>query len=154
MLADRCVFSVSFPVANDQRAGVCFATTMSASTYGVPAIDARTSSRVAFRPVVDVAPKRVTDRDVVIRVVNKGLDPAKCPVADIMSLELVTLNQGTGLYEALEQIKESGNSVRRFPIVDDHGAIKGIITLDDVIYLLGREMSDVAEIIESERPRL
>jgi len=96
----------------------------------------------------------VTDRDVVIRVVNKGLDPAKCSVADIMSLELVTLNQGTGLYEALEQIKESGSSVRRFPIVDDHGAIKGIITLDDVIYLLGKEMSDVAVIIEGERPRL
>jgi CBS domain-containing protein len=95
----------------------------------------------------------VTDRDVVIRVVNKGLDPGKCPVADIMSLDLVTLNQETGLYDALEQIKESGSGVRRFPIVDENGAIKGIITLDDVIYLLGREMSDVSAIIESERPR-
>jgi CBS domain containing-hemolysin-like protein len=38
--------------------------------------------------------------------------------------------------------------------VDENGAIKGIITLDDVIDLLGKEMSDVAAIIESERPRL
>ncbi|MEW6144613.1 MAG: CBS domain-containing protein [Thermodesulfobacteriota bacterium] len=96
----------------------------------------------------------VTDRDVVLRVVNKKLNPAECSVGDIMSLEVVTLKQSTGLYDALEQIKESGSSVRRFPIVDDNGAIKGIITLDDVIYLLGREMSDVASIIESERPRL
>ena len=96
----------------------------------------------------------VTDRDVVLRVVNKKLDPAKCKAGDIMSLDLVTLKQSTGLYEALEQIKESGSRVRRFPIVDEHGAIKGIITLDDVIYLLGREMSDVSSIIESERPRL
>jgi CBS domain-containing protein len=71
-----------------------------------------------------------------------------------MSLDVITLKQSTGLYDALEQIKESGSRVRRFPIVDDNGSIKGIITLDDVIYLLGREMSDVASIIESERPRL
>jgi len=96
----------------------------------------------------------VTDRDVVLRVVNKKLDPSRCVVGDIMSLEVVTLKQNTGLYDALEQIKESGSRVRRFPIVDDNGTIKGIITLDDVIYLLGKEMSDVATIIESERPRL
>lgn len=96
----------------------------------------------------------VTDRDVVLRVVNKKLDPAAVKVGDIMSLEVVTLKQRTGLYEALEQIKESGSRVRRFPIVDDNGAIKGIITLDDVIYLLGKEMADVSSIIESERPRL
>ena len=96
----------------------------------------------------------VTDRDVMIRVVNKGLDPEKTPVSDIMSLEIITLNKDTGLYEALEQIKESKSSVRRFPIVDENGSIKGIITLDDVVYLLGREMSDVSSIIESERPKL
>ena len=96
----------------------------------------------------------VTDRDVVLRVVNKKLDPAAVKAGDIMSLEVVTLKQSTGLYEALEQIKESGSRVRRFPIVDENGAIKGIITLDDVIYLLGKEMADVSSIIESERPRL
>jgi signal-transduction protein with cAMP-binding, CBS, and nucleotidyltransferase domain len=45
----------------------------------------------------------ITDRDIVIRVVNKGLDAEKCPVAEIMSLDLVTLNQETGLFDALEQ---------------------------------------------------
>lgn len=96
----------------------------------------------------------LTDRDVMIRLVNKGLDAEKTPVSDIMSPEIITLNQKTGLYEALEQIKDSKSSVRRFPIVDDNGSIKGIITLDDVVYLLGKEMSDVSEIIEGERPRL
>lgn len=96
----------------------------------------------------------LTDRDVMIRLVNNGLEAEKTPVSDIMSQEIITLNQGTGLYEALEQIKDSKSCVRRFPIVDDNGSIKGIITLDDVIYLLGKEMSDVSEIIESERPRL
>lgn len=96
----------------------------------------------------------LTDRDVVIRLVNKGLEAEKTPVSDIMSPEIITLNKNTGLYEALEQIKDSKSAVRRFPIVDDNGSIKGIITLDDVIYLLGKEMSDVSIIIESERPSL
>jgi len=96
----------------------------------------------------------MTDRDVMIRLVNKGLDPEKIPVSDVMSVEIITLNQNTGLYDALEQIKESKSSVRRFPIVDENGSIKGIITLDDVVYLLGKEMSDVSSIIESERPKL
>lgn len=96
----------------------------------------------------------VTDRDVMIRLVNKGLDPEETVIEDIMSPNIITLNKGTGLYEALEQIKESKSSIRRFPIVDDNGTIEGIITLDDVIYLLGIEMADVSSIIESERPRL
>jgi CBS domain-containing protein len=96
----------------------------------------------------------MTDRDVMIRLVNKGLDPEKTSVSDIMSVEIITLNQNTGLYDALEQIKESKSSVRRFPIVDENGSIKGIITLDDVVYLLGKEMSDVSSIIETERPKL
>lgn len=96
----------------------------------------------------------MTDRDVMIRLVNKGLDPEKTAISDVMSVEIITLNQSTGLYDALEQIKESRSSVRRFPIVDQNGSIKGIITLDDVVYLLGKEMSDVASIIETERPKL
>jgi len=96
----------------------------------------------------------MTDRDVMLRLVNKGRDPEKTSIRDVMSVEIITLKQNTGLYDALEQIKESKSSVRRFPIVDENGTIKGIITLDDVVYLLGKEMSDVSSIIESERPKL
>ena len=93
-----------------------------------------------------------TDRDILLRVVNKGLDPEKSSVDDVMTREIVTLKEGMGLFEALEQVK--GKGIRRFPIVDARGNLKGIMTLDDIIYLLGKEMSDVASIIEREGPRL
>ena len=93
-----------------------------------------------------------TDRDILLRVVNKGLDPEKSTVDDVMTKEIVTLKEGMGLFEALEQVKEKG--IRRFPIVDARGNLKGIMTLDDIIYLLGKEMADVASIIEREGPRL
>lgn len=93
-----------------------------------------------------------TDRDILLRVVNKGLDPEKSSVDDVMTKEIVTLKEGMGLFEALEQVK--GKGIRRFPIVDAKGNLKGIMTLDDIIYLLGKEMADVASIIEREGPRL
>lgn len=94
----------------------------------------------------------VTDRDILLRVVNKGLDPENVPVEDTMTKNIVTLDERIGLFEALEQTKESG--MRRFPVVDINGHLQGIITLDDIIYLLGKEMGDVASIIEKEGPRL
>ncbi len=94
----------------------------------------------------------LTDRDILLRVMNKGLDPQKTTVDNVMSKDIVALREDMGLFEALEQVK--GKSIRRFPIVDANGALKGIMTLDDIIFLLGKEMADVSSIIEKEGPRL
>jgi CBS domain-containing protein len=94
----------------------------------------------------------VTDRDILLRAVNKGMDLEKTPIDKVMTKRLVTLREDMGLFEALERVK--GKGMRRFPIVDDKGSLKGIMTLDDILYLLGREMADVSSIIEKEGPRL
>jgi CBS domain-containing protein len=95
----------------------------------------------------------VTDRDIALRVVGKNLDPAKTPIDDVMTQNIVLiLSENLGLLEALEQVRKS--AVRRFPVVDVDGNLTGIITLDDIIILLGKEMADVARIIENEGPLL
>jgi CBS domain-containing protein len=94
----------------------------------------------------------VTDRDILLRVMNKGLDPEKTKVDKVMTKRVVTLNEEMGLFEALKQVK--GKGIRRFPIVNAKGSLKGIMTLDDILYLLGKEMANVASIIEKESPRL
>ena len=63
-----------------------------------------------------------TDRDILLRVVNKGLDPEKSSVDEVMTKEIVTLKESMGLFEALEQVK--GKGIRRFPIVDARGELK------------------------------
>ena len=93
----------------------------------------------------------LTDRDILLRVMSKGLDPQRTTVENVMSKNIVALREDMGLFEALEQVK--GKSMRRFPIVDGNGALKGIMTLDDIIFLLGKEMADVSSIIEREGPR-
>jgi CBS domain-containing protein len=95
----------------------------------------------------------VTDRDILLRVLSKNLDPNTAPIDDVMTWELVLiLREDTGLFEALEQVKKS--AVRRFPVVNAEGNLVGIITLDDIITLLGKELADVASIIENEGPLL
>ena len=94
----------------------------------------------------------VTDRDILLRVVNKGLNPERSSVDEVMTKGIVVLREEMGLFDALEKVKEKG--VRRFPVVDARGNLKGIMTLDDIIYILGKEMADVANIIEKERATL
>ncbi len=93
----------------------------------------------------------VTDRDIALRVVNRCLDPVRTPIEDVMTQDLVlTFREDMGLFEALEQIRKS--AVRRFPVVDVDGRLVGIITLDDIIRLLGKEIAGVASVIENEGP--
>ena len=95
----------------------------------------------------------VTDRDIALRVVNNNLDPLSTPIEEVMTQNpVLTLREDVGLFEALEQVRKS--AVRRFPVVDTDGNLKGIITLDDIIVLLGKEMAGVANIIENEGPLL
>lgn len=60
------------------------------------------------------------------------------------------LEEELGLFEALEIMKDRG--VRRFPVVDRYGQLSGFFTLDDVLYLIGLELSAVARIIDQGTP--
>lgn len=94
----------------------------------------------------------ITDRDIVVRVVNKGLDSSSLKVQDVMTIDPICLNENVGLFEALETVKEKG--VRRYPVIDDKGKIVGIISLDDIIYLIGKEMCDITQILLKSVPNL
>ena len=92
----------------------------------------------------------LTDRDLTLRVLRQGMDPKRTKVEQVMSREVLTLNEDMGLLEALEAVR--GKPIRRFLVVDQKGDLSGIFTLDDVMYLIGREMADVASIMEVEAP--
>ena len=93
----------------------------------------------------------VTDRDIALKVINRRIDPRKCTIDTVMTQRnLVVLKEDMGLLEALQEVRNS--AVRRFPVVDDEGNLQGLITIDDIIQLLGREMSGVAQVIENEAP--
>lgn len=91
----------------------------------------------------------VTDRDLVMEVLDAGLDPAEVSVRDVMSEELFTVDPDIGLLDLIGEMGDEG--VRRAPVVDD-GELVGIVTLDDLIVLLSMELQGIANIIRAESP--
>jgi CBS domain-containing protein len=43
-------------------------------------------------------------------------------------------------------------SFRRVPVVDDEGRLVGLLSLDDVLRAVARELSDISRLIEDEGP--
>lgn len=91
----------------------------------------------------------LTDRDIVLRVVNMQRNASDTLVSQVMTENPETLDDSLGLASALQKIK--GKRFRRFPVRDQKGAIVGIFTVDDLVFLLGKELSVIGEILERER---
>lgn len=89
----------------------------------------------------------LTDRDLAIRVLADGLDPRTAKVADVATIDPIVVSESEGLETAARRMRQHG--VRRLPVVDARGMTKGIVTADDLVRMLGRELGDLAESIES-----
>jgi CBS domain-containing protein len=84
----------------------------------------------------------VTDRDVALALGVDEKDP-DTPVREIMPGELITIGENEGFFNATQYI--FGYQVRRLPIVDSDGKLVGIVTMDDMLGLLARELGNLAE---------
>lgn len=92
----------------------------------------------------------VTDRDITIEVVAHGRDSTSMTAADVMSGDLVTVGVDSGVFDVIRTMEES--SVRRIPAVDADGRLVGIVTFDDFVVLLGRELKLLGDVVEAEIP--
>jgi CBS domain-containing protein len=71
-----------------------------------------------------------TERDVLRRVVAKGLDPTTVRVAEVMTEEVVYCGPGTTLSEARSIFKR--RRVRHLPVLDFDRQVLGLISIGDV----------------------
>ena len=72
----------------------------------------------------------VTDRDLAMKLVAEGRDGRNTTVAEVMSRQIVTCHADDDLQKALDAMAE--NQLRRIPVVDEDGAVIGIISQADV----------------------
>jgi CBS domain-containing protein len=91
----------------------------------------------------------VTDRDLVIEVMAKEVDPSLFRMGDLVTRELATAREQDGVYETIQRMRLHG--VRRMPVVDGEGALVGIVSLDDLLALLAEEMMALARITRREQ---
>jgi CBS domain-containing protein len=94
----------------------------------------------------------LTDRDIVVAVIAvPGARPEGIRVGDAMSTDLALAREDDGLFEVVQRM--SGRSVRRLPVVGADGGLKGIVTLDDVLRVLGAELGQLGEALRWGRMR-
>jgi CBS domain-containing protein len=91
----------------------------------------------------------LTDRDIVVTVVARQLDPRAFRVEDVMTREPVVVGESDSVAKALESMNRIG--VRRLPVVGTRGQLVGIISLDDVIDALADQLGNVAGSIRNEQ---
>ncbi len=93
----------------------------------------------------------VTDRDIVLEVLGKELEPAKTLVRDVMRTPVVIGRASEDVSEVIDRMKSHG--VRRIPVMDEYGKLAGILCLDDLVKRLAAEAAALAEVVTREQDR-
>lgn len=91
----------------------------------------------------------VKHSDISKRLLESDFDAESTPIGEFLDEDLVTVEADTGLYDLLDLFSDEG--VRRLPVVED-GELVGIISISDIVILLGMELQHVANAIRSSSP--
>jgi CBS domain-containing protein len=86
----------------------------------------------------------VTDRDLALRVLGRGLD-ANTPVREAMTKNVASVKVDDDL-KAVERVM-TGQQVRRVPVVDGNGRVAGIVAQADLARALGTS-PEVSRVVE------
>lgn len=93
----------------------------------------------------------LTDRDLVIALMAEGLDPELFTAGDLMSVDLILANPEMDAMDAVQLMRQ--HRLRRLVIVDEAGRLVGIVTMEDILELLTRELASLAAGVIGARDR-
>jgi CBS domain-containing protein len=127
--------------------------TVRSSDEIVKAAQLMREKHVGYLVVVETGTSRpigvLSDRDIVVAVVAREIDPQTLRVADIMSARPITAREDEPVEEALCKMRQFG--IRRLPVVNHRDELVGIVATDDVLRTLAAETQDIAITIGRER---
>ncbi|MFL6255349.1 MAG: CBS domain-containing protein [Pyrinomonadaceae bacterium] len=91
----------------------------------------------------------ITDRDIVIRAIAEGQDARVLTAESVMTKELHTVRPNDRVIEAIRKMGD--RQVRRLPVVDREGNLRGIISMADIALETeaDRELGEALEEISS-----
>ncbi len=92
----------------------------------------------------------VTDRDIALRVLAEGRDPAETRVEEIAAQPVVTVGEDRPLGEATEVMRR--HRLRRIAVVDEAGRLRGLLSADDVVPILAAELAALADVAVEQVP--
>jgi len=90
----------------------------------------------------------LSDRDIGVGGVARGVDPRTLRVGDIMTVDPVTARESDSVEAALQKMREFG--VRRLPVVNARRELVGILS-DDVFQVIAGDAQEVVNAVRKER---
>jgi CBS domain-containing protein len=85
----------------------------------------------------------LTDRDIVVEVVAPGLDPKTIKLGDLLLWgQLMTVEENETCPDTIRLMSEKG--VRRMPVINAAGVLIGIVSVDDMLPHLAKELAELA----------
>lgn len=93
---------------------------------------------IGFLPVVEDGQVVgvITDRDIIIRAVARGLDPEQTLVEEAMTRRVVALPENSDVLDASELMEQ--RRVRRLVVTGETAGLAGVVSLDKVSLYIGR----------------
>ena len=91
----------------------------------------------------------ITDRDIVVEVLAKGLDAATTLVGSVMRTPVVIAREDEDSALTLERMRTYG--VRRIPVVGRQGTLVGIVTADDMLRRLASDAGLLTQIMSRQQ---
>ncbi|MDQ3649767.1 MAG: CBS domain-containing protein [Acidobacteriota bacterium] len=91
----------------------------------------------------------ITDRDIVVRAIAEGLDTHTTRAEEIMTTDIHTAQPNDRVIDVIRKMGDK--QVRRIPVVDRDGSLRGIISMADIALETeeDRELADALEEISS-----
>lgn len=93
----------------------------------------------------------LTDRTICLALEDDP-DVGERTAGDLISRDVATGSTDDSVFDTLNILREE--QVRRLPIVDEDGALAGMVTLDDFLVLLGGELHNALEVVREQSPRI
>lgn len=93
----------------------------------------------------------VTDRDLVLELMAEGLDPTVFTAGDIMSIDLVLARPDMDVMDAIRLM--NSHQLRRLVITNPEGRLAGIVTMEDVLEMLARQIATLSSGLAGAKDR-
>ena len=84
----------------------------------------------------------ITDRDIVQAQLERGADLTSLAVEEFMTSDPLVLNEEDSLDDAIRRLQARG--VRRAPVITSGGTLAGLVSTDDLIAQVVRELVKLA----------
>jgi CBS domain-containing protein len=91
----------------------------------------------------------VTDRDIVVQVIAREVDPRSVVVGDVMTRGPVICLESNDIEDVIESMESAG--IRRMPVVSDRGGLTGVIAIDDAILMVSKMLVGISGAVRRER---